>query len=95
MERNNLKQTQNPKYRADLLAAIKAGGNIAVVLGPLSGGICVVDCDLTEEWELFLAENPDLAACLRTRSAHGGQVFFLMEPPAPSTRTVRPPTATT
>jgi hypothetical protein len=86
------KQTQTPEYQAKLLATIKQGGNIAVMLGPVSGGICAIDCDLDDEWRLFLAENPYLAGRLRTRGAHGGQVFFKMKPGAnyPNSQAVYP-----
>jgi hypothetical protein len=75
-------QTQSKAYQADLIEAIKRGGNIAVVLGPASGDLCAIDVDDDCEWDCFLAGNPVLQEKLRRRGWHGGQVFFRMKPEA-------------
>ena len=61
-------------------SAIKQGGNIAVVLGPASGGLCAIDCDVDYEWDCFLAGNMGLQERTRTRGEDGGQVFFRLKP---------------
>jgi hypothetical protein len=84
--------TQERQYQAELIAAIKRGGNIAVVLGAVSGGLCSIDVDDDYEWICFLAGNTGLQERLQTRGAHGGQVFFRLKPGAnhPDSQAVYP-----
>lgn len=61
----------------DLLEMFKSGGNLAIVTGPASGGLCVRDFDTVEAYEHFRAANPDLALALPTvRTKRGYHVYF-------------------
>ncbi len=51
--------------------------NIAVMMGPVSGGLCCRDFDTCGEYERWKAEHPDLAATLpTTKTFRGYQVFY-------------------
>ena len=54
-------------------------GNIGVLLGVPSDGLCAIDIDSDGELESFLAVNPDLRATLITRGARGAQVWCKIE----------------
>jgi P4 family phage/plasmid primase-like protien len=56
------------------LAQLRAG-NIGVLLGDASGGLCAIDIDADDQVEPFLALNPRLASTLRTRGARGAQLW--------------------
>ena len=54
-------------------------GNIAVILGEKSDGLCSIDFDSDEWLELFLkvnAHNPAIVKTLRTRGKRGGNVWI-------------------
>jgi hypothetical protein len=91
-EKTTFGQTQEPGYQLRLLKAIRRGGNIAVLLGPASGGLCAVDGDVDFEWVSFLAGNAGLQERTRTRGWHGGQVFFRLKPGSnyPNSKAVYP-----
>lgn len=57
---------EDPEYLRRL-----SEGNIGVLLGKPSGGLCTIDLDLDEEVEPFLALNPKLHNTLRTRRVRG------------------------
>lgn len=50
-------------------------GNIGVVLGSASNGLCAVDIDDDDQVEPFLALNPKLRQTLRTRGNRGAQIW--------------------
>ncbi len=54
-------QTRKPSYQKRLLETVRRGGNIGVLLGPLSGNLCAIDIDTDDEIEAFLKLNPKLA----------------------------------
>jgi hypothetical protein len=91
-EKTTWELTQKLEYQVKLLRAIKQGGNIAVLLGPSSGGLCSIDVDDDYEWTCFLAGNAGLRERLRTRGWHGGQVFFRLKPESnyPNSQAVYP-----
>ena len=66
----SFEQTQEPQYQAQLLDAIRRGGNIGVRLG---NGTISVDVDLDKMAEWFAAHNPPTLA---TRAKRGAQFFF-------------------
>lgn len=57
------------------LAQFRPGGNIGVLLGEASAGLCTVDLDGQEELETFLAINPALRATLQTKRVRGGNLW--------------------
>ena len=57
----------DPRY----LAHLGDGGNIGVLLGTRSGGLCSIDIDRTVDVEPFLALNPGLRSTLRTQRVRG------------------------
>lgn len=58
------------------LDTLNHGGNLGVLLGSVSGGLCAIDFDADADADLFLAENPKLVSALRTRGARGCQVWL-------------------
>jgi len=54
-------------------------GNIGVLLGAPSDGLCAVDIDSDEELEGFLALNPTLRETLITKGARGAQIWCKVE----------------
>jgi phage/plasmid-associated DNA primase len=66
-----LASMSDPAYLAQLEA-----GNIGVLLGSPSGGLCAIDIDDDAEVEPFLALNPQLRQTLRTRGARGAQIWM-------------------
>ena len=50
-------------------------GNIAVLLGKVSDGLCTIDIDNDEDAAAFLALNPQLQTALRTRRVRGCNVW--------------------
>ena len=65
-----LPQTQGIDYQRALNQ-----GNIGVLLGAPSNGLCAVDIDSDEELEAFLALNPILRGTLITKGARGAQIW--------------------
>ena len=52
------------------------GGNIGVLLGSPSNGLCAIDIDDDAAVEPFLAVNPKLRSTLRSRGARGAQIWI-------------------
>lgn len=75
-----LEQMNDPEY----LARLNHGGNIGVLLGKPSGGLCSIDVDSDEDLAAFLALNPALAGTLRTRRVRGGNVWVRIQGGHPS-----------
>jgi P4 family phage/plasmid primase-like protien len=69
-----LSQTQSPEYLRRLNQ-----GNIGVLLGAPSNGLCTVDIDSDMELEVFLTLNPILAETLTTKGARGAQLWVKVE----------------
>ena len=68
--------TRVPDYQLLLQDAIKAGGNLGVLLGPASDGLVAIDIDSDQKVVTFLELNPALALTLRTRGARGCQFWL-------------------
>lgn len=51
-------------------------GNVGVLLGKPSGGLCSIDIDDDAELESFLQSNPSLANTLLTRGGRGGNLWI-------------------
>ena len=51
-------------------------GNIAVLMGIPSGGICSVDCDNAESLKQFCSLNRNLRATLITQGERGMNIWF-------------------
>ena len=60
----------------DYLARLNHGGNIGVLLGKPSNGLCSVDVDDDADMEALLELNPKLRTALRTRRARGGNIWI-------------------
>ncbi len=58
------------------LDSLNHGGNIGVLLGAASDGLCAIDFDADADAESFLAANPELTGSFRTRGARGCQVWI-------------------
>lgn len=69
-EKIGLTAMQNPKYLATL-----ESGNIGLLTGEPSGGMCALDFDADADADAFLAVNPLLAGSFRSRGARGCQVW--------------------
>ncbi|PTX98218.1 hypothetical protein DB345_05125 [Spartobacteria bacterium LR76] len=54
-------------------------GNIGVLLGAPSGGLCTIDVDDDDQAEAFLALNPQLQATLQTRGCRGRNFWVRMD----------------
>ncbi len=63
----SLARMQDPEY----LAKFNNGGNVGVLLGKPSDGLCTIDLDANEWIDPFLKDNPKLARTLRTRRLNG------------------------
>ena len=61
--------------RPDYLANLNRGGNIGVLLGDPSLGLCTIDLDEAVAQAAFLACNPTLATTLRTVRVRGGNIW--------------------
>ncbi len=64
-------------------------GNIGVLLGEPSEGLCSIDLDDDEFAEEFLALNPKLATSLRTRGARGCNVWVWVDCVIPRTKNLK------
>ncbi len=60
-------QMREPEY----LARLNNGGNVGVLQGKPSNGLCSIDLDDHKWVEAFLADNPRLRATLRTKRLRG------------------------
>jgi P4 family phage/plasmid primase-like protien len=65
-----LEKMSDPVYLKSL-----SRGNIGVLLGKPSNGLCSIDIDEDNEIEPFLNLNPQFKESLRTRGARGGNVW--------------------
>ena len=70
-EKLTLAAMDNPRYLETLET-----GNIGVLLGEASGGLCALDFDRQEDADTFLALNPALAGSFRSCGARGCQVWI-------------------
>jgi hypothetical protein len=69
-------ESQCDNHQRALAEAIAKQGNIGVVLGGPSGGLCSIDIDVDSMVEPFLTDNPGLRETLISRGARGVQIFF-------------------
>ncbi len=69
-----VEETRGAGYRIQLL-----DGNIGVLLGQPSDGLCAIDIDDDAAVEPFLAINPDLRLTLRTHGARGQQIWVKVD----------------
>ena len=60
-------------------ARLRSHGNLGVLLGAASGGLCSIDIDRDEEVEPFLKLNPDLRASLRTKGERGENIWIRID----------------
>ena len=60
----------------DYLARFNNGGNVGVLLGKPSGGLCSIDIDEDELIDEFLKDNPALKLTLRTRRLKGCNLWL-------------------
>lgn len=66
-------------------------GNIGVLLGRASNGLCSIDIDSDEAMDAFLALNPRLVSTLRTRRSRGCNLWLRVRGTFPPlTKLVRP-----
>jgi P4 family phage/plasmid primase-like protien len=70
-QKTTLEDTQEPGYQKQL-----AKGNIGVVLGTPSGGLCAIDIDDDRDMEPFFELNPRLRHSLISRGARGCQIWI-------------------
>src|SRR5262245_36869350 len=61
----------------EYLAGLNHGGNIGVLLGQTSGGLCTIDADTDAFLDLFLSSNPHLRESLISKGARGGNVWVI------------------
>ena len=72
-QKTTISDTLEPAYQAKL-----AEGNIGVLVGDPSGGICSIDIDHDDEVEPFLELNPILATTLRSKGKRGCNLWVKM-----------------
>ena len=65
---------KNPAYLQTL-----ENGNVGVLTGEPSGGLCALDFDANADAETFLAKNPLLASSFRSRGARGFQIWVRIQ----------------
>ena len=63
-------------------------GNIGVLLGKPSSGLCSIDIDADDQLEPFLDLNPKLRESFRTRGARGANVWVQVLGPYPRLTTL-------
>ena len=71
------------------LDTLNHGGNVGVLLGQASGGLCAIDLDDDDAARAFLAANPELAGSFRTRGARGCQVWIRAQGVYPASGNVK------
>ena len=74
-----VEETRTQEYMTQLRA-----GNIGVLLGDASGGLCAIDIDDDDRFEPFLALNPSLRETLITKGKRGAQIWVRIEGEFPS-----------
>jgi len=65
------------------------GGNVGVLLGVASEGLCSIDCDSDEFLEEFLSVNPELRASFISKGERGGNVWVRITNEHPKTLKVK------
>lgn len=70
-QKTTIERMDDPDYLAQLET-----GNIGVLLGAPSSGLCAIDIDDGAAVEPFLALNPALRGTLRTKGARGAQIWI-------------------
>ncbi|MHA3771603.1 phage/plasmid primase, P4 family [Verrucomicrobiota bacterium sgz303538] len=79
-----LEDTRTEEYRREL-----SKGNIGVLLGDPSNGLCAIDIDSNEAVEPFLKLNPMLAETVRSKGARGEQIWLRIKGEAPQLTKLR------
>lgn len=69
-QNTTVEQTKESKYQRKL-----QNGNIGVLLGEASNGLCSIDLDSDEVFNEFLELNPKLKETLQTKGARGANVW--------------------
>jgi|GEM_PF-2687335 len=64
-------------------------GNIGVVQGEKSGGLCSIDIDIEEEVKEFIRLNPVLKDSLRSKGMRGCNIWIHAKGPVPPTRKIQ------
>lgn len=73
-QKTTIDEMDDPEYLKQVGA-----GNIGVLLGRASGGLCAIDIDDDAGVEPFLELNPALRRTLRTHGARGAQIWIRIE----------------
>jgi hypothetical protein len=79
-----LDRMQDPKYLARLLR-----GNIGVVQGDVSAGLCSVDIDVENDVAAFLELNPRFKDTLMSKGKRGCNIWFRLRGKCPRTRVLK------
>jgi hypothetical protein len=74
-QNTDIQMMRKPAY----LKKLDSGGNLAVLTGAPSAGLCSIDIDSDDGVEPFMALNPELAKSLRTRGRRGCNVWVRVE----------------
>lgn len=80
-----LAETQTPEYEKKLLRH----GNIGVLLGKPSLGLCSIDIDSDDQAERFLFLNPKLEESLQTKGKGGQNIWVQIEGEFPALRELK------
>ena len=83
-QKTKLEDTRTAEYRNRLRT-----GNIGVLLGLPSGGLCAIDIDHDTGIEPFLALNPALRGSLRTHGARGEQIWVKIQGEYPALKAIK------
>jgi putative DNA primase/helicase len=67
------------RYHNELVAAVRRGGNIGVVLGPASNRLFALDLDHDELVGKWIASHPWLAKTLQSKAKRGCQFWLRLE----------------
>lgn len=70
-QKTTIERMKEPQYLAEL-----ERGNVGVLLGSASDGLCAIDIDDDTAVEPFLDLNPGLRRTLRTHGARGSQIWI-------------------
>lgn len=77
-QKTTVERMDDPDYLAQL-----ESGNIGVLLGSASSGLCAIDIDDDSAVKPFLTLNPALNGTLRTKGARGAQLWIQLEGECP------------
>ena len=83
-QKTTVERMDDPDYLAQL-----ESGNIGVLLGSPSNGLCAIDIDDDKAVEPFLALNPTLRNTLRSKGARGAQLWIQLEGEYPTLAKVK------